>query len=168
MISYKNESFELDDGVDIGYGVEKINLKFPDNSDYVAPIRGVTTLLVSAPIIDDSFLSQLRELDSEFASKSVEGFEAVFVLGKGQEVIKGMEFLKFGTDEDDEYSCEFGTKINRGEICCKLTKSLFVISRDFVLFYKEICKNIEDEFNLDKLYFNLGKALNVYTGTGCH
>ncbi len=166
--AFENQKIELDEGVDIGYSVEKITLRLSDETSLSLPRRGVTTLLMSAPILDGALLTQLAELDIEFCDKSVEDFEAIFVLSEGQELPSGFKFLKFATDKDCEYSDEFGTKIHSGRLNGKLAKALFVISRDYVLFHKEICTNIEDKFSIDRLYFQLGKALNVYNGAGCH
>ena len=166
--AFEGQKIDLNDGVDIGYSVEKMALSHLDGVPYSVPTRGVTTLLMSAPFFDGALLTQLAQLDIEFSDKSVENFEAIFVLSAEQELPSGFTFFKFVTDEDDEYCAEFGTKIGSGKLEGKLAKALFVISRDYVLFHKEICENIEDSFSVDRLYFQLGKALNVYTGTGCH
>lgn len=166
---YKNEKIDLSDGVDVGYEVEKIKLSLEGDGEYVVPTRGVTTLLVCAPFFDDSTISQLKELDEEFFLRQAEGFEALIVLSSSQKPLDGFKFFRFAADDSDEFGAEFGVKIDGGALAGGFAKALFTVSRDYMLFYKEICKNIEDDFSIDKLYFQLGKALNVYNGMGgCH
>jgi peroxiredoxin len=166
--AFRSQAILLGEGVDVGYSVEKISMRFADGKEFVTPVRGVTTLLVCAPFLGGATLAQLKELDKEFSDKSVEGFEAVFVLSDAQKELDGFEFFKFVVDDGDDFADEFGVKICSGELKNSFAKALFVISRDHVLFYHEICEDVEGDFNLEKLYFYLGKALNVYTGSGCH
>ncbi len=167
-VRFRGETICLEEGVDVGYEVEKIRLSFCGGGEFTAPTRGVTTLLLCAPLLDEKSLKELYELDSEFDSRGVENFEAVFVLSSFQTPPEGFGFIKFAIDDKDEFGLEFGVKIDSGELSGRFAKAVFAISRDHILYYKEICKDVEESFTTDRLYMQLGKALNVYTGTGCH
>ncbi|HRF57287.1 MAG TPA: hypothetical protein PLV58_07810 [Campylobacterales bacterium] len=167
-VSFRGETICLEEGVDVGYEVEKIRLSSCGGGEFSAPTRGVTTLLLCAPVLDEKSLKELHELDSEFGSRGVLNFETVFVLSGSQTPPEGFGFIKFAMDDKDEFGLEFGVKIDSGALSGCLAKAVFAISRDHILYYKEICKDVEESFTMDRLYMQLGKALNVYTGTGCH
>lgn len=167
-VFFNNSKIELEEGVDIGYEVDKCILESSDGHEFVVPRRGITTLLVSTPFFDEGTVRSIKELDEEFFRAQVEGFEAAVVLSKNQTPLNDTKFFKYIVDNNNDFAVEFGTAIESGELQNHLAKALFVVSRDHVLFYKEFCKNFSNSFNIEKLFQVLGKALNVYSGTGCH
>jgi peroxiredoxin len=167
FVTYHGEKLAIGDGVDVGYAVEKTALVGVNSDIFVIPTRGVTSLVVCLPFVDETNLAELVRLDAEFADKSVEGFEALVVIPKGVDA-HSLSFFKTLRDECGEFGEEFGVLIEDGFLVGKFAKALFVISRDNILFYKEICRDIEDSFNEERLYMQTSKALGVYSGTGCH
>jgi len=166
-ITYRGNKLTIGDGVDFGYEVEKTTLTSSAGDKIVIPRRGVTTFVVSLPFLDYKNLAELVVLDTEFLSKNVENFEALLVLPEGVSC-PNLSFFKTVYDEACEFGDEFGVRIEDGELAKRFAKALFIMSRDNMLYYKEVCKDIEDGFNEDKLFIYINKALNVYTGTGCH
>ena len=68
----------------------------------------------------------------------------------------------------DEFGPMYGTKIVQGDLENKLAKALFLISKDGAIFYLEFLKNLEENFDLERLRVELNKAYITYTGVGCH
>jgi len=167
FITYNGQKIELDEGVDIGYCIERTTIKTRSHGEIVIPARGITFVVISLPFINKSTMTELLELGREFEQRAIDGFEAILVLPDTESEIE-VPFFKIAHDNLGEFGAEFGVAINCNGLNKKLSKALFVISRDNILFYKEVCKDLEDGFNLERFYMQIGKALNIYTGTGCH
>ena len=71
-------------------------------------------------------------------------------------------------DTQEEFGNMYGAKIVSGSMKDKLTKALFLISKDGAVFFLDIPNNLEKEFDLERLQVELNKAYITYTGTGCH
>ena len=76
--------------------------------------------------------------------------------------------FKLVLDVEDEFGNMYGTKLVSGSLENKLTKSLFLISKDGAVFYLEMPNELSKEFDLDRLRVELNKAYTSYNGVGCH
>ena len=79
-----------------------------------------------------------------------------------------LEKLELIYDSEEEFGAMYGTKIVSGNLKDKLTKALFLISKDGSIFYIDMPKDLDNPLNLERLRVELNKAYVTYTGTGCH
>jgi peroxiredoxin len=174
-ITYQGESFELsEDFIDVGYMAENVVVK--DLTDTLFEIKRshqdkAMTLLISLPDLSDSFLQEALRIDG-FMSEIQVSIHCYFIFDKKYKELEsfGKQLKKFGAvyDYDDEFGNMYGTKIVSGSLEDKLTKALFLISKDGAIFYLDMQEEISTEFDLTKLQVELNKAYVSYTGTGCH
>lgn len=174
-INYKGESFELcEDFIDIGYMAE--NIEVEDINGEIKEIRrshsdGSMTLLVSFPNLDEEFKAELLKVD-EFLSRIQVPINCYFIFSEKSDEIEalGKELKKFELvfDKEEDFGNMYGTKIVSGSLEDKLTKSLFLISKDGAVFYLDMPNELEKSFDLERLQVELNKAYVTYTGTGCH
>lgn len=170
-ILYKNKSYELiDDFIDVGYMAENFVAKdFEDNEVKVQrsnPEKSMS-IFVSAPFGDESLL-QLDELLSHIEVD----LKCYFVFEKKDESLvafhKSLKKFQIVFDAFDEFGPMYGTKIVQGDLENRLAKALFLVSKDGAVFYLEFLKNLEENFDLERLRIELNKAYITYTGVGCH
>jgi peroxiredoxin len=174
-INYLGESCELcEDFIDIGYMAENIE---------VADVKGDTfevkrshedksmTLLVSFPNDKNGFMDEILKMD-ELLSKIQVPLNCYFIFDKEYKVdtVLKNRLKKFTLvlDTEDEFGNIYGTKIVSGSLEDKLTKSMFLISKDGAIFYLEMPEDLSKPFDLDRLRVELNKAYTSYTGVGCH
>lgn len=173
-IIYKNNSYELiEDFIDVGYMAENVELQTLAGDNFLVKRShsdGAMTLLVSFPFVKE-FEEQILKLDHFMSSIQVPIF-CYFVFSSDtdgledlQTKLKKFEILK---DSEDEFGPMYGTKFVDKELEDKLTKALFLISKDGAVFYLDMPQNLEDELKLDRLQVELNKAYVTYTGVGCH
>ncbi len=174
-IIYKDELLELcDDLIDVGYMAENIEVK--DMARESIEIKRShedksMTILVSFPNDKDEFFSEIVKLD-EFLSHTKVPLNAYLIFDKDatvQTILKNrLHIFKIVLDADDEFADMYGTKLVSGSLKYKLTKSLFLISKDGAIFYLDMPDDLSKEVDLDRLRVELNKAYISYTGVGCH
>ncbi len=174
-IKYNDEFLELcDDYIDIGYMAENIEVadilgdkheirrSHPDKS---------MTMLVSFPDDQNGFAHEILKMD-ELLNKIQVPINCYFIFDKEYEmqtVLKNrLKKFKVVLDVEDEFGNMYGTKLVSGTLEDKLTKSLFLISKDGAVFYLEMPDDLNNEFDLDRLRIELNKAYTSYNGVGCH
>lgn len=174
-IIYKDELLELcDDFIDVGYMAENIDVQ-DLNGERIEIKRShldkSMTILVSFTDANDEFISEILKID-EFLSNIKVPLNAYMIFDKDatvQTALKNkLKAFKVVLDVDDEFGSMYGTKLVSGSLEDKLTKSLFLISKDGAIFYLEMPNDLNKEFDLERLRVELNKAYVSYTGVGCH
>jgi len=175
-IIYKDNICDLtDDFIDIGYMAEDIEVS--DLNGQIKQIKrshenGAMTLYVSFPDTSDDFIKEMFKLD-EFMSHIQVDVHCYFVFNKldKNEIILKNRLKKFQIviDSQDDFGNMYGTKIVNGVLEDKLTKALFLISKDGAIFYLDMPSDISNkQIDLKRLQVELNRAYITYTGVGCH
>ncbi|WP_373073072.1 hypothetical protein [Sulfurimonas sp.] len=174
-IKYNDEELELcEDFIDVGYMAE--NIEVTDAKGDSLEIRRShpdksMTLLVSFPNDKNGFMDEILLMD-ELLSKIQVPLNCYFIFDKDYEVdtVLKNRLKKFTLvlDSEDEFGNMYGAKLVSGSLEDKLTKSMFLISKDGAIFYLEMPNDLSKPFDLDRLRVELNKAYTSYTGTGCH
>ena len=174
-ITFKGEEYELcEDFIDIGYMAE--NFEVSDVNGEKKEIKrshsdGAMSLFISFPDASDDFSKEILKID-QFMSNIQVPIQCYFIFNEKLDnttVFKN-RLKKFAMvfDTEDEFGNMYGTKIVSGNLKDKLTKALFLISKDGAVFFLDIPSNLEKEFDLERLQVELNKAYVTYTGVGCH
>lgn len=174
-IIYKDELLELcDDFIDVGYMAENIEVKDLDGNELEIKRSHKDksmTILVSFSDAKDEFLEEILKID-EFLSHIQVPLNSYMVFDKDAKVDSVLKnrLKKFEAvlDTEDEFGNMYGTKLVSGSLEGKLTKSLFLISKDGAIFYLDMPNDLSKEFDLERLRVELNKAYTSYTGVGCH
>lgn len=172
---YKNEELELcEDFIDVGYMAENFEAHdFYDNIIEVkrSNIERSMTILFSFPDASNGFLQEILKLDKFLSAIEVD-INCYLIFDKEHENMaplkNNLNKLIIIYDTENEYGSMYGTQIVSGTLENKLTKALFLISKDGAVFYLEMPNDLEKEFNIDRLRVELNKAYVSYTGVGCH
>jgi peroxiredoxin len=174
-VVYKGESLELcEDFIDIGYMAE--NVEVTDSKGELKEIKRShpdksMTLLISFPHGQEGFIDEILKIDELLHHIQVDIHCYMIFDGSFEEqsVIKNrLKKFEVVLDTEDEFGSMYGTKLVSGSLENKLTKSLFLISKDGAVFYLEMPSDLEKQFDLERLRIELNKAYTSYTGVGCH
>lgn len=170
QIIHKASTLELEDlPLDIGYASERVSLKSSNNEiHHIGGQNGSTQIIVSAPFIDDSLLSQLKELDDLLNLNALGGITKGLIVATSNHASPQMEGWLFGFDEDEAFGDYYGVRLVGDDLQGEFAKSLFIISKDGALFYNEILSDLSKPFSLDKALSKIVAATSCYTGKGCH
>lgn len=163
-----------EDFIDVGYMAENIEvLDF-----YNKPIEikrshedQSMTLLVSLPSLNNGFSDEIIKID-KFMSKIQVPIKCYFIFNEEIEdktsLKNRLEKFEIVFDNEEEFGNMYGTKIVSSSLKDKLTKSLFLISKDGAIFYLDMPDDLEKTLDLQRLQVELNKAYVSYTGVGCH
>jgi len=166
QINHNNSILNLEDmPLDIGYTSEKVGLK--NSAGAVISIggqNGVTQLLISAPFIDDTLITQLKEIDTLLSLNALGGITKALIVANEKHEIPVLEEWLSGYDYDEAYGDYYGVRLTNKE----LAKTLYIVSKDGAVFYHEILNNVNEQFNIDKALAKIVAANSCYTGKGCH
>ncbi|MFT7004921.1 MAG: peroxiredoxin [Sulfurimonas sp.] len=174
-IKYKDEYIDLcEDFTDVGYMAENIDV-IDLSANQVQVKRShkdkSMTILVSFPDDKDEYIEEILLID-EFLSKIQVPLNAYMIFDKDtqvQDTLKqNLKKFEVVLDAEDEFANMYGTKLISGSLKDKLTKSLFLISKDGAIFYLNMPDDLSEKLDLDRLRVELNKAYVSYTGTGCH
>jgi peroxiredoxin len=173
-VIYNGESMELvEDFIDIGYMAENIEVKNLKEEEFEIkrshPDKSMT-LFISAPNAKDGFLEELLKVDELMHHIQVP-IHCYYIFDpkfEDKELLDKLKKFEIVLDSEDQFGEMYGTKIASGLLTDKLTKSLFLISKDGAIFYLDMSKNLADQFDLERLRVELNKAYASYTGIGCH
>jgi len=153
--------------LDIGYASEKVTLKTTEGvSCTIGGQNGSTQLIVTAPFIDDSFVSELETLGKSLPEG--DGVTASLIVATAAHEDPKVEGFRFLLDKDEEFADWYGVRLSGDPLEGELTKALFIISKDGALYYDEFAKNLHDPFNAETALRKLYAAQECYTGKGCH
>jgi len=174
-IIYNGKENELtEDFIDIGYMAENIEVTdFYGNTKEIkrSDEKGSMTLLISFPFVQNGFLEEILKLD-KFMSNIQVDIHCYFIFSNKcpeKTVIKNrLEKFEIVYDNEEEFGNMYGTKIVSGELEDKLTKAMFLISKDGAIFYLDMPQDLSEAFDMDRLKVELNKAYVTYTGVGCH
>ena len=174
-IIYKNEEFQLtEDFIDIGYMAENIEVfDFYHKTKIIKrsnPNKSMTILL-SFPNVNDEFVEEIIVIDKFLNNIQVDvNCYLIFDSHCEQKTFLKNRLTKFEIvyDKEEDFANMYGTKIIDGSLNGKLTKSLFLISKDGAIFYLDMPENLDTKINLEKLTVELNRAYLAYTGVGCH
>jgi peroxiredoxin len=174
-IQYNNESFDLcEDFIDVGYMAE--NVEVMDITNTKKEIQRShedksMTLLISMPDLREEFLNEMIAIDTFMKDIQVPIY-CYFILDKEYEEIntlkENIEKFEIVYDREEEFGNMYGTKIISGSFKDKLTKALFLISKDGAVFYLDMKDDLLETIDLQILQIELNKAYMSYTGAGCH
>lgn len=174
-ILYKGEELELcEDFIDIGYMAE--NIEVSDKKGDAFEIRRShpdksMTILVSFPDATQEFLDEILKID-ELLSHIQVPLHCYMIFDKeyeNQSVLSNrLKKFELVLDTEEEFGNMYGTKLVSGTLAGKLTKSLFLISKDGAVFYLEMPSDLQKPLDLERLRIELNKAYTSYTGVGCH
>lgn len=153
--------------LDEGYASEKIKAKDILGEEVsFGGQNGKTQIIISTPYLNqDNF----EEFNSIFQDKDleIEDVEKYLILSSKEDVKVAFD-MPVIIDNKEMFGDEFGVRISDAPLEGKLTKALFIISKDGAIFYEEIPSDLKTEFNVDKIYQKTMAALACYTGKGCH
>lgn len=174
-IKYQNKEYEIcEDFIDVGYMAENFEASDCDGNLFEVkrsnPNRSMT-LLISFPMLTQEFREEILELDTLLNALEVEVHCYLIFNESCEEILTLKDQLKKLTlvfDTEEEFGNMYGTKIISGDLNEKLTKSLFLISKDGSIFFIDMPKDITNKLNLERLRIELNKAYITYTGVGCH
>ena len=173
-IIYNGSECELtDDFIDIGYMAENIEVTdFYGKTKEIkrSDEKGSMTLLVSFPFVQNGFLDEILKLDKFMSAIQVD-INCYFIFSNkciDKNVLKNrLEKFEIVYDSEDDFGNMYGTKIISGELEDKLTKALFLISKDGAVFYLDMPSDLEKPFDIERLRAELNRAYMTYTGLGC-
>ncbi len=174
-IVYNGNECELtDDFIDIGYMAENIEVTdFFGKAKEIkrSDAKGSMTLFVSFPNSDEDFVKELLKID-EFMSHIQVDIHCYFIFNEKLEDLQalnnGLKKFEIVFDTEEDFGNMYGTKIVSGELEDKLTKALFLISKDGAVFYLDMPEDLDKEFDIERLRAELNRAYITYTGVGCH
>lgn len=171
---YKNEEQILvDDFMDVGYMAENIAVLSTCKEQIELKRSNADksmSIFVSFPSVND-FENEILRLDKFMSDIKVDiNCYLLFDSFSSQSVNieEKLNIFKVFFDEEEEYGNMYGTKIEKGTLENKLTKALFLISKDGAVFYVDMPELIEKPLDIDRLHVELNKAYVAYTGVGCH
>jgi len=166
LITYNTTHLELEDmPLDIGYASEKVDLKNSMGDIFcIGGQNGATQLIIALPFIDDTSITQLKEMDSLLDINALGGITKAVVVATDKHAIPSLKEWLAGFDYDEAFGDYYGVRLSNKE----LAKSLFIISKDGAVFYHEILNDLNAPFSLDKALLKIAAAQSCYTGKGCH
>lgn len=174
-IVYKDEFMELcEDFTDVGYMAENIEVRdlFQEKKLIKRSSRErAMTLLLSFPHAKEEFANEILALDELLSRIQVE-LKCYLIFDKDSDeksvlknVLKKFEMV---FDTDNEFGTMYGTKLVSGTLEERLTKALFLISKDGAIFYIDMPNDLSRPLDVDRLRVELNRAYSSYTGVGCH
>ena len=174
-VIYNGKENELtEDFIDVGYMAENIEVKdfFGKTKEIKrSDEKGSMTLLVSFPHVKNGFEDEITKLD-KFMSNIQVDIHCYFIFSTKcpeKTVMKNrLDKFEIVYDDEEEFGNMYGTKIVSGELEGKLTKAMFLISKDGAVFYLDMPQDLSEPFDMDRLKVELNKAYVTYTGVGCH
>lgn len=166
QITYNTTLLELEDmPLDIGYASERVDLKNSTGETFrIGGQNGSTQLIIVLPFIDDSCISQLKEMDSLLSINALGGITKALIVATDNHAMPPLEEWLVGFDYDEAFGDYYGVRLSNKE----LAKSLFIISKDGAVFYHDIVNDLNDPFSLEKALLKIAAAESCYTGKGCH
>jgi hypothetical protein len=174
-MKYLDEEFDLiDEFTDIGYMADNIEVFDANEKSFQIkrshPDKSMT-LLISFPFVNELFEQEILMIDS-FLNEIQVPINCYFIFDKqsSENVALGTKLKKFELyfDQENEFGGMYGTKIVNTSLQDKLTKSLFLISKDGAIFYLDMPDDLSKALDMSRLQVELNKAYVSYTGVGCH
>jgi len=168
QVSLDTHTMRLEDmPLDEGYASEKIRAKdiLGEEVEFGGQ-NGKTQIIISAPFLDKNNFNEFNTIfeDKDLEMQDVEKFFIV----SSKEDVKIASTMPLIVDENEMFGDEFGVRISDAPFKGKLTKSLFIISKDGAIFYEEVPTDLNTSFEVEKIYQKTMAALACYTGKGCH
>jgi len=158
-----------DTPLDIGYASEKVTLTNESGEQRsIAGQNGKTQLIISAPFIDDSLLSELKKIDAMIPKGSEYEVNATLIVANSKHQDPQLEGFDFLIDSQGEFADWYGLRLVGAPLGGELTKAVMLISKDGALFHDDYPTNLDDTFNHEMLYRKIVAAQTCYTGKGCH
>jgi len=173
-VSYKKqEQILVDDFMEVGYMAENIEVVSINKQKILLKKchkDKSMSLFISFPSAE-LFLNEIMRID-QFMSDIKVPINCCLLFDEINEASvaleKKLQKFKIYFDDGLEYGNMYGTKIEQGILEGKLTKALFLISKDGAVFYVDMPEVIESSLDMQRLHVELNKAYVAYTGVGCH
>lgn len=173
-IIYKDQAIDLiDEFVDVGYMAEEFCAVDSDNNEcsIKRTKKNISMIVLFSVPNYEEYQNDIQALD-KFLFEAKVGIDCYLVFDS---FFDGYEMLKNKLDKfcpifdiNSEFGELYGTKLESGILKGKLTKALFVISKDGAIFYIDMPGDISKPIDLQRLQYELNRAYTTYTGVGCH
>ena len=155
--------------LDIGYASEKVSLFDTASKKHViGGQNGKTQLIITTPVIDDTFLDEVKKLDEIVPTQAEHEVEAFLVVANDAHKDPELSNINFYIDMEEELSDFYGVGLSGEPYNDELTKAVILISKDGAIFYDEFLSDLDGKFNIDTLQRKIMAAQQCYTGKGCH
>lgn|GEM_PF-3004168 len=162
IVTYRDREFQTGDITDIGYGSEKIYILDRDRDEIeIGGDKKIAQLFITFSSFSKQDLENIKEIDENL--KNVKDILNSWLIIPNDDYLEFFkpENMQVGIDYKREFLDMYGVEIINEDFGAK---SLFLITKEGTLFYKDTPKNLEDSFNLELFYINLNNALQCYSG----
>lgn len=168
-LTFNNETFTLDtDPAEVGYAAERFQaLTFQGKKVTIGGHTGKTQVIFALPSTDCPQYKQVEELDKNVTAGELAEMWLVFSTQEGNLEAATLNHFVSAVPTDEIFAEEYGVLAEEGPLAGKMVPTLFVVSKEGTLFYREIPEDLNQPFNEKKFHGTIGKALKVYTGVGC-
>lgn len=170
QVQLNKSTMHLEDTpLDIGYASEQVTLTKEDGQAYtIAGQNGKTQLIISTPFIDESFITELKEISAFIPREDEQEITVSLVVANDTHQNPECDDIAFLIDTQGEFGDWYGLRLVGDPLEGELTKSAILITKDGALFYDDYPSDLADKFNQDTLYRKITAAQTCYTGKGCH
>ncbi len=158
-----------DTPLDIGYASEQVTLTDESGKSHtIAGHNGKTQLLIAAPFIDDSLISEVKEIEAMIPKESEHEVNVALIVANNKHQNPHLEGVDFLMDTEGEFADWYGLRLVGDPLQGELTKGIMLISKDGALFHDDYPTDLHEPFNHETLYRKIVAAQTCYTGKGCH
>lgn len=170
QVKYQTYTMELEDTpLDVGYMSEKVTLSTVERKALdVGGQNGTTQLLISLPFLNEESIKELKEIDALLPQGGAYEVQSTLILAHKPQENVSFEKIRVAIDSEGEFGDMYSFRLRGEPFDGELAKTITLISKDGALFYDEICQDLLDSFDLDKLHRKIVAAQICYTGSGCH
>lgn len=167
-VEYRGKIFDLD-VADIGYEADRVRVL--DSYQREIEIGGDTKevqLFITLVDLSDNSIAKVKEIESNL--KNVKDMMSAYLIvnrlpkERVAYLNNSLEIFKVVVDFEQEFGDMYGVLIEDGALKGEFVNSIFIVTKEGTLFFRDIPKNIEDEFDLNHFFFKLNSAFNCYTG----
>ena len=168
-LTFKNETFTLDtDPAEVGYAAERFEaLTFQGKKVTIGGHTGKTQVIIALPSTDCPQYKQVEELDKNVTGGDLADLWLIFSGQEGNLEAATLNHFISAVPADDVFAEEYGVLAGEGPLAGRMVPTVFVVSKEGTLFYREIPADLDNPFDEKKFHGTIGKALAVYTGVGC-
>ncbi|MCH9814105.1 MAG: hypothetical protein K0U47_09210, partial [Epsilonproteobacteria bacterium] len=115
--------------LDEGYASEKVTAKDMRGKEITfGGQNGKTQIIISAPYLDEENFNEFDQL-MKHEDLAIEDVQKYFILSSKADLKSDCD-LPLLIDEEEHFGDEFGVRISEAPLKGKLTKALFIVSKD--------------------------------------
>lgn len=170
QIKYQTYTMHLKDlPLDLGYMSERVTISSPDGENIeVGGHTGVTQLLITLPFLNHDTLKELEQIQDLLPEGGDHKVETTLILANKPSETPQFHKIRYAFDNKEEFADFYSLRLCGAPFEGELAKAITLISKDGALFYDEICDDLMENFDYEKLTRKIFAAQNCYTGKGCH